>query len=123
MRLVRCLRDDQIISVIVAVVSQLKRSVLKENFTDSIYKFRQKSRFVMSLFSLCPIVEGVKCQALTLDLPMHHLALSSDELTLSVCGACEETALMLDFYDVRTFFNKVNSFKKKNTQHQHIPSL
>ncbi|XP_060768909.1 nuclear pore complex protein Nup214 [Neoarius graeffei] len=58
------------------------------------------------------IVEGVKCQALTLDLPMHHLALSSDELTLSVCGACEETALILDFYDVRTFFNKTRQDKR-----------
>lgn len=56
-------------------------------------------------------VEGVKCQTLTLDLPVHHLALSSDELTLSVCGASEETTLTLDFYDVRTFFNKVNYWK------------
>lgn len=56
-------------------------------------------------------MEGVKCQALTVDLPMHHLALSSDELTLSVCGASEETGLTLDFYDVRTFFNKVNFYQ------------
>ncbi|KAK3508969.1 hypothetical protein QTP70_015394 [Hemibagrus guttatus] len=58
------------------------------------------------------IVEGVKCQALTVDLPMHHLALSSDELTLSVCGASQETALTLDFYDVRTFFNKTRQDKR-----------
>lgn len=55
------------------------------------------------------LVEGVTCQTVTLDLPMHHLALSSDELTLSVCGTNEETPLTLDFYDVRTFFNKVTS--------------
>ncbi|XP_058238936.1 nuclear pore complex protein Nup214 isoform X3 [Hemibagrus wyckioides] len=58
------------------------------------------------------IVEGVECQALTVDLPMHHLALSSDELTLSVCGASEETGLTLDFYDVRTFFNKTRQDKR-----------
>lgn len=57
------------------------------------------------------IVEGVTCQTLTLDLPMHHLALSSDELTLSVCGAGQETVLTLDFYDVRTFFNKARQGK------------
>lgn len=69
--------------------------------------------------SPCPAVEGVPCQTLTLALPMHHLALSADELTLSVCGAAaEDAALTLDFYDVRTFFNKassyLNGYKKKN---------
>ncbi|XP_047665479.1 nuclear pore complex protein Nup214 isoform X5 [Tachysurus fulvidraco] len=58
------------------------------------------------------IVEGVQCQALTVDLPVHHLALSSDELTLSVCGASEEASLTLDFYDVRTFFNKSRQDKR-----------
>ncbi|XP_053341871.1 nuclear pore complex protein Nup214 isoform X1 [Clarias gariepinus] len=58
------------------------------------------------------IVEGVTCQTVTLDLPMHHLALSSDELTLSVCGTNEETPLTLDFYDVRTFFNKTRQDKR-----------
>ncbi|KAI5615744.1 nuclear pore complex protein Nup214 [Silurus asotus] len=58
------------------------------------------------------IVEGVKSQTLTLDLPMHHLALSSDELTLSVCGSSAETALTLDFYDVRTFFNTTRQDKR-----------
>lgn len=63
--------------------------------------------FAYVTVSSCSAVEGVTCQTLTLDLPMHHLALSSDELTLSVCGAGQETVLTLDFYDVRTFFNKV----------------
>ncbi|KAF7688462.1 hypothetical protein HF521_013269 [Silurus meridionalis] len=55
---------------------------------------------------------GVKSQTLILDLPMHHLALSSDELTLSVCGSSDETALTLDFYDVRTFFNTTRQDKR-----------
>lgn len=66
--------------------------------------------FAYVTVSSCSAVEGVTCQTLTLDLPMHHLALSSDELTLSVCGAGQETVLTLDFYDVRTFFNKVFFF-------------
>ncbi|KAF5909532.1 nuclear pore complex protein, partial [Clarias magur] len=58
------------------------------------------------------IVEGVTCQTVTLDFPMHQLALSSDELTLSVCCTNEETPLTLDFYDVRTFFNKTRQDKR-----------
>uniref|UniRef100_A0A3Q3VVS4 Nuclear pore complex protein Nup214 n=1 Tax=Mola mola TaxID=94237 RepID=A0A3Q3VVS4_MOLML len=40
------------------------------------------------------------------ELALHHLALSCDELTLSVCGVSEEAGLSLAFYDVRTFMNK-----------------
>uniref|UniRef100_A0A3P9HJU9 Nuclear pore complex protein Nup214 n=1 Tax=Oryzias latipes TaxID=8090 RepID=A0A3P9HJU9_ORYLA len=40
----------------------------------------------------------------TVELALHHLALSCDELTLSVCGVAEEN-LFLTFYDVRTFIN------------------
>ncbi|XP_066515062.1 nuclear pore complex protein Nup214 isoform X2 [Hoplias malabaricus] len=58
------------------------------------------------------IVEDVGCHVVFLDLPMHHLALSSDELTLSVCGTSEETGLTLNFYDVRTFLSKVSEEKK-----------
>ncbi|KAM4635277.1 nuclear pore complex protein Nup214 isoform 2-T2 [Polymixia lowei] len=43
---------------------------------------------------------------LSVELPLHHLALSSDELTLSVCGMSDEAGLSLAFYDVRTFMNK-----------------
>lgn len=44
---------------------------------------------------------------MTVDMAMHHMALSSDELTLSVCGVGGAADLTLDFYDVRTFLNKV----------------
>uniref|UniRef100_A0A673ZTG9 Nuclear pore complex protein Nup214 n=1 Tax=Salmo trutta TaxID=8032 RepID=A0A673ZTG9_SALTR len=53
------------------------------------------------------IIEGIA--ALTdvpVELPVHNLGLSSDELTLSVSGMSEESGLSLDFYDVRTFINK-----------------
>lgn len=44
-----------------------------------------------------------------MELALHHLALSCDELTLSVCGLSEEAGLSLMFYDVRTFMNKVTT--------------
>uniref|UniRef100_A0A8C9XQ16 Nuclear pore complex protein Nup214 n=1 Tax=Sander lucioperca TaxID=283035 RepID=A0A8C9XQ16_SANLU len=53
------------------------------------------------------IVEGTAALAeVNVDLALHHLALSCDELTLSVCGMTEEAGLSLTFYDVRTFMNK-----------------
>uniref|UniRef100_A0A8C7ITT9 Nuclear pore complex protein Nup214 n=1 Tax=Oncorhynchus kisutch TaxID=8019 RepID=A0A8C7ITT9_ONCKI len=45
------------------------------------------------------------------ELPVHNLGLSSDELTLSVSGMSEESGLSLDFYDVRTFINKARQQK------------
>lgn len=45
-----------------------------------------------------------------MELTLHHLALSCDELTLSVCGISDEEVLSLTFYDVRTFMNKVTTF-------------
>ncbi|XP_056146482.1 nuclear pore complex protein Nup214 [Lampris incognitus] len=58
------------------------------------------------------IVEGISAlMEVSVELPVHHLALSSDELTLSVCGMSEEAGLSLDFYDVRTFINKARPQK------------
>lgn len=61
--------------------------------------------------SLFPVpVEGIAALAeVTGELALHHLALSCDELTLSVCGVSEEAGLSLAFYDVRTFMNKVTN--------------
>uniref|UniRef100_A0A8C9S093 Nuclear pore complex protein Nup214 n=1 Tax=Scleropages formosus TaxID=113540 RepID=A0A8C9S093_SCLFO len=56
-------------------------------------------------------VEGVKALEVTVECPLHHLALSSDELTLSVCGVSEEGGLLLTFFDVRTFLNKARPEK------------
>ena len=39
--------------------------------------------------------------------PLHNVALSSDELTLSVCGLSAEGALSITFYDVRTLMKPV----------------
>ncbi|XP_031433643.1 nuclear pore complex protein Nup214 isoform X2 [Clupea harengus] len=57
------------------------------------------------------IVEGVKALEVSVELPLHHVALSCDELTLSVCGMSEEAGLSMAFYDVRTFLNKARQEK------------
>lgn len=57
-------------------------------------------------------VDGVAPLAeVTVDLYLHHLALSCDEVTLSVCGAYEDGALSLVFYDVRNFVNQAKPQK------------
>ncbi|XP_067431481.1 nuclear pore complex protein Nup214 isoform X3 [Thunnus thynnus] len=58
------------------------------------------------------IVDGIPVLAeVTVELALHHLALSCDELTLSVCGMSEVAGLSLTFYDVRTFMNKARRQK------------
>ncbi|XP_060932142.1 nuclear pore complex protein Nup214 [Limanda limanda] len=58
------------------------------------------------------IVNGIPVLAeVTVELAVHHLALSCDELTLSVCGVSEGGGLFLTFYDVRTFINKARQQK------------
>ncbi|XP_017263326.1 nuclear pore complex protein Nup214 isoform X2 [Kryptolebias marmoratus] len=58
------------------------------------------------------VVKGIAPLAeVTVELNLHHLALSCDELTLSVCGTSEEAGLSLTFYDVRTFMNRARPQK------------
>lgn len=59
--------------------------------------------------------DTVECSCavtVTVGVAMHHMALSSDELTLSVCGTGDTSELTLDFYDVRTFLNKDRQEKR-----------
>ncbi|XP_061783447.1 nuclear pore complex protein Nup214 isoform X1 [Nerophis lumbriciformis] len=58
------------------------------------------------------IVEGIEALAeVTVEMNLHHLAFSCDELTLSVCGIATDTALSIIFYDVRTFVNQARPQK------------
>uniref|UniRef100_A0A3B4UE06 Nuclear pore complex protein Nup214 n=1 Tax=Seriola dumerili TaxID=41447 RepID=A0A3B4UE06_SERDU len=53
----------------------------------------------------------IQFKLVTVELTVHNLALSCDELTLSVCGMSEGAGLSLTFYDVRTFVNKARPQK------------
>ncbi|KAM9306550.1 nuclear pore complex protein Nup214 isoform 2-T2 [Pholidichthys leucotaenia] len=58
------------------------------------------------------IVKDIPALAeVTVEMTLHHLALSCDDLTLSVCGMSEQAGLSLLFYDVRTFMNKARTQK------------
>ncbi|XP_066568862.1 nuclear pore complex protein Nup214 isoform X1 [Amia ocellicauda] len=57
------------------------------------------------------IVETVKGLCVPVTFPMHHLALSCDELTLSVCTVSSESGLKISFYDVRSLLNKARKEK------------
>uniref|UniRef100_A0A9J7X7J8 Nuclear pore complex protein Nup214 n=1 Tax=Cyprinus carpio carpio TaxID=630221 RepID=A0A9J7X7J8_CYPCA len=62
--------------------------------------------------------DTVECSCavtVTVGVAMHHIALSSDELTLSVCGTGDTAELTMDFYDVRTFLNKGRQEKRPFT--------
>lgn len=45
----------------------------------------------------------------SMKLPMHHISLSHDDLTLSVAMVSEEYGLVIAFFDIRTFLNKVSA--------------
>uniref|UniRef100_A0A673KJW5 Nuclear pore complex protein Nup214 n=1 Tax=Sinocyclocheilus rhinocerous TaxID=307959 RepID=A0A673KJW5_9TELE len=63
-------------------------------------------------------VSSVECSCVVtvaVGVAMHHMALSSDELTLSVCRTGDAAELTLDFYDVRTFLNKDRQEKRPFT--------
>ncbi|KAE8284994.1 Nuclear pore complex protein Nup214 [Larimichthys crocea] len=80
------------------------------------FQFRQmKKAESLSLLKICqrkdPACSPDRSGGVRVDLTVHHLALSCDELTLSVCGLSEEAGLSLTFYDVRTFVNKARPQK------------
>ncbi|XP_039517815.1 nuclear pore complex protein Nup214 isoform X1 [Pimephales promelas] len=60
-------------------------------------------------------VECPSAATVTVAVAMHHIALSSDELTLCVCGASGASDLTLDFYDVRSFLKKDRQEKRPFT--------
>lgn len=52
------------------------------------------------------IIEGAPFMTVSMKLPMHHISLSHDDLTLSVAMVSEEYGLVIAFFDIRTFLNK-----------------
>ncbi|XP_053551762.1 nuclear pore complex protein Nup214 isoform X2 [Bombina bombina] len=53
-----------------------------------------------------------------LQLPVHHVALSADSLTLSLCMASKDNGTFISFYDVRTLLNKSTPQKHAFAYHK-----
>ncbi|XP_041050399.1 nuclear pore complex protein Nup214 [Carcharodon carcharias] len=58
------------------------------------------------------IIEDAPLMSVSMKLPVHHIALSCDDFTLSVAMTSEEYGLVIAFFDVRTFLNKEKQQKR-----------